>query len=231
MRWLISLFLHLASLLTFFACISVYLLLIIFLSPYKIQMITHLLCRLILLSSGQWLVIEGELLPAGRSYLYLSNHESILDAFIFGAALSGRVTAVAAEDYFSIPIWGAIMRRYGVIPIQRKIHEKAMDSMGFAEQSLCSGTSIIICPEGTRTKTGRVEKFKSGAFHLAHNAQPVIVPLAIVGSFEARNRNSWLIRPGLLRLRFGRPILPEQYEGLSPAEISDLVRQEIIFIS
>jgi 1-acyl-sn-glycerol-3-phosphate acyltransferase len=120
MKWLLSFFLYFTSLLVFFICISIYLMLICFVSPYKIQPIAHLLCRLILLSSGQWLVIEGDWPPIDRVRLYLSNHESILDAFIFGAALSGQVSAVAAEDYFSIPIWGTIMRRYGVIPISAK---------------------------------------------------------------------------------------------------------------
>jgi len=147
------------------------------------------------------------------------------------AAMSGKVTAVAAEDYFYIPIWGAIMKRYGIIPIRRKIHDQAMRSMEAAKDAMLQGTSILMFPEGTRTKTGELQPFKIGAFKLALNAHPTIVPMAIIGAYEAKNCNSFFVRPGKIRCRFGRQILPEEYSEKDPTELSDLVRQEILSLS
>lgn len=231
MKLLLSFFFYLASLLMFFVCVSIYVLAIYLSHPYKTRGLRCLLCRLIILADGQWLVIEGELPKTERPCLYLANHQSLLDAFIFGAIMPARVTAVAAEDYFWIPIWGALMRRYGIIPIKRKIHDKAMESMAEAVKAVQGGTPLIMCPEGTRTPDGEVKEFKKGAFYLALEARPVIVPMAIVGAYEARNRKRWLIRPGIIRLRIGLPLMPEQYEDIGPADLADFIREKVISLS
>ena len=142
--------------------------------------------------------------------------------------MPARVTAVAAEDYFWIPVWGALMRRYKIIPIKRKVHGQAMESMAKAAEAVQSGTSLIMCPEGTRTPDGKVKEFKKGAFHLALQAKPAIVPLAIVGAYGARNSQSWQIRPGVIKLRFGKPIFPEEYQRLDAEQLSQLVKDRII---
>ena len=228
MKWLISFFLHLASVVTFFLCVSIYVMAMVLFHPYKTLALRCLLCRLIILADGQWLVIEGKPPETDIACLYLANHQSLLDAFIFGAAMPARVTAVAAEDYFWIPVWGALMRRYKIIPIKRKVHGQAMESMAKAAEAVQSGTSLIMCPEGTRTPDGKVKEFKKGAFHLALQAKPAIVPLAIVGAYGARNSQSWQIRPGVIKLRFGKPIFPEEYQRLDAEQLSQLVKDRII---
>lgn len=227
MKLLLSLFFQLTSIVTFFVCVSIYVLATTLVHPYKTLALRCLLCRLIILANGQWLVIEGKSPDGNGPFLYLANHESLLDAFIFGAAMPARVTAVAAEDYFWIPVWGALMRRYGIIPIKRKVHDRAMESMAEAVKAVRQGTSLIMLPEGTRTPDGEVQEFKKGAFYLALEAEPTIVPLAIIGAYQARNRNSWLIRPGVIRLRFGQPIAPEQYHEDTPAGLAGWLRMEI----
>jgi 1-acyl-sn-glycerol-3-phosphate acyltransferase len=88
-----------------------------------------------------------------------------------------------------------------------------------------------MCPEGTRTSDGQIGEFKKGAFYLALKARPVIVPLAIVGAYEARNRKSWFIRPSIIRLRIGQPLMPEQYEDIGPANLADFIREKVISLT
>ena len=103
---------------------------------------------------GQWLVKENQPPnPDGQPYLYMFNHESMFDQFMVAAFIPHYVTAVGAIEQFRYPIWGYIMRTYGVIPIIRQNVKKAINSLSKAEEALNNGVSFLISPEGTRTLT------------------------------------------------------------------------------
>ena len=144
------------------------------------------------------------------------------------AFLGHYVTAVAALEQFKWPIWGSVGRKYGAIPIVRTKINKAINALNKAEKAINKGISIIIAPEGTRTTTGEIGDFKKGPFHLASNTGATIIPIGLIGAFEAKKKTDWRLKPGVLITRFGKPIHKKEYEGLSINEMRDMVKGKII---
>ena len=179
--------------------------------------------------AGQWLRKENE--PPSKHdgpYLYMFNHASMFDQFMIGAYIPHYITAVAAIEVFKYPIWGYIIKKYGVIPIVRQKIRRAIGSLKLAEEAIKKGTSFLISPEGTRTITGEIGPFKKGPFHLAKNTKVTIVPIGLIGGFKAKNKNDWRISPGVLSVVFGKPIDSNEYQDLNINELRDLVLNKII---
>jgi len=242
---LISLLAYPIAFTTFAVCLTIYVLLLLFFRPLQLQRLVQFLARLILLTAGQRLKINGDYPPlAGGPYLYLFNHGSYLDAFVLGAVLQGRFTAVAAKKYFAWPLWGWMMSRHNVIPIKRpKIDmadaenknglEKAIASMRSAEQLIGAGWSIVGSPEGTRTKGGKLQEFKKGFFHVAINTRAPIVFVVIKGAYRAMNRSSWIVKPGTITVEFSQPWILEDWRRLAQSQgrNKDLDAEELRYLA
>lgn len=185
-------------------------------------------CWIYCLLAGQWLVKENEPPdPKGEPYLYMFNHESMFDQFMIAAFIRHYITAVGAIEQFRYPLWGTLIKQYGVIPIIRKNLKKAINSLSKAEEAINQGTSFLISPEGTRSLTGELGPFKKGPFHLAKNTGTTIVPVAVIGAFQAKRKEDWRLSPGKLTTRFCTPIKKEEFENLTVEETRDLVRDRI----
>ncbi|MEC9448590.1 MAG: lysophospholipid acyltransferase family protein, partial [Candidatus Neomarinimicrobiota bacterium] len=154
--------------------------------------------------------------------------QSVFDAFMIVASARHYFTGVGAVEQFSYPVWGFLAKKYGLIPIERKKIHSAIGSLAEVENALKNGVSAMIAPEGTRTLTGELGAFKKGAFHVAKNTGITIIPLGLVGAFEAKNKNDWRVRPGVLSTIFGDPITKKDYEDLSIEDLRDLVRSKIL---
>jgi len=185
-------------------------------------------CWLSCFFAAQWLVKEGDV-PRGKNspYLYMFNHVSMFDQFMVVAFLKHYTTAIGASEEFRWPIFGAVAKKYGGIPIDRKHLKKAIGTLKSAEEIIRKGTSIIIAPEGTRTITGTMGDFKKGPFHLALNTGATIVPIALINAFEAKKKTDWRLKPGLIKTRFGSPIHFAKYSNLNVEELRDLVKNKI----
>ena len=186
-------------------------------------------CWMYCFFAGQWLrKINHPPKKSGGPYIYMFNHVSMFDQFMIGAYIPHYITAVAAIEVFKYPIWGFIIKKYGVIPIIRQKIRKAIGSLKLAEEAIKNGTSFLISPEGTRTLTGEIGPFKKGPFHLAKNTNATIVPLALKGGFKAKKKNDWRIQPGVLKIVFGEPIKSFQYKNLNIKDLQSLVLKRIL---
>ena len=186
------------------------------------------LCWFYCFLGGQWLRKENNP-PAlkGQPYLYMFNHVSMFDQFMIGAYVRHYITAGGAIEQFNYPIWGQIIKQYGVIPIVRQRIREARKSLSAAEDALNNGVSFIISPEGTRTLTGELSPFKKGPFHLAKNTGATIIPIGLHGGLKAKRKDDWRLRPSILTTRFGTPITNIEYGDLTVDKIKDLVRERI----
>ncbi len=201
---------------------------IIFLPSYRLHFLARILARLFMLFGGQWFRVRGTAPDPGKGpYLYLMNHESLFDGFMMVAGIRHYFTGVGAVEQFSYPVWGYLVKKYGVIPIVRQKVKTAITSMNKLEEAIKKGTSMMIAPEGTRTLTGKLGTFKKGAFHVAKNTGITIVPVGLIGAYKAKNKNDWRITPGVLTTVFGDPIVQAEYEHLSLNELQELVREKI----
>lgn len=210
----------------------IYLAMTVFIPVCYMQWYIRIACRLILLCAGQWLIIKGRPPQLAKGpYLYLINHESILDIFMMGAAIPENFGIIVADYNFKIPGWRWIAKRYGAISVKRDKLEEAKVSLSRLEKEISAGKSVVIFPEGSRTFTGQLQEFKKGAFHVAKNTGIKLVPCGIEGAFEHQNRTRFCLKPGVLIWSWGKAIpYYSGYQGLTVSQIRDLIKDMIEFL-
>jgi len=159
--------------------------------------------------------------------LFMGNHVNIFDVPLIQGFVPQLVRGVEAERQFKWPIYGWAVRRAGNIPINRKDVQKAIPSANEAVRRLKKGLSMVILPEGHRTRTGEMGPFKKLPFHLAKQSGCPIVPFGFSGLYRIKKRKDWIMRPGRVRLEFGEPIDVETIQQLSVEELRELTRTTI----
>ena len=208
--------------------VFIFFILLVIIPRQHLHYIVRPICWLYCFIAGQWLIKENQIPDInGQPYIYMFNHESMFDQFMIAAFIPHYLTAVAAIEQFRYPIWGVLMRQYGIIPIIRQELGQAMSSLNMAENALRDGISFIIAPEGTRSLDGELNSFKKGPFHVAKNTGATIVPIALIGSYKAKKKTDWRIAPGKLITRFGVPIREEDYSKMTIDEMRDYVYKKI----
>ena len=152
--------------------------------------------------------VEGrENLEKGQSYVLAANHTSTYDIFIIYGYIGRSFKWVMKEEIRKIPFVGAACKAAGFIFINRKAMKQALHSMEEAKKSLTNGVSVVIFPEGTRTKTGETGKFKRGAFKIATEMNLPIVPVSISGAFNVWPTTRKYPIPGKLTMVIHKPIM------------------------
>jgi 1-acyl-sn-glycerol-3-phosphate acyltransferase len=134
--------------------------------------------------------------PPDPPVLFVANHQSLLDPPILLAYLPHDVRVFPKVQLFRVPIMGTLMRLAGFVPIDRERPEVARRELRKALDRLRQRVSFLIFPEGTRSRTGRLQAFRRGGFVLAIEAGVPIVPISLWGTYEALPKGAWRIRPG-----------------------------------
>ncbi len=197
-------------------------------SPRRLFPLVGSLTKILMQIMGAPVFVSGRRhLEPGRAYLFLGNHQSLFDLFAVPAALPDFAVGVEAESHFRLPLWGSLTRRWGNIPIPRRDRKRAIRVLESARTRLRSGTSVVILPEGHRTRNGGLGEFKKGPFHLAVAAGADIVPFALCGLFRFQPKGRFLLRPGAVAVVFGPPIPNGEVREMAPAALRDRVRGEI----
>jgi 1-acyl-sn-glycerol-3-phosphate acyltransferase len=155
--------------------------------------------------------VGWENLEDGRAYLFMSNHVSNLDPPIITRLIGRRISVMTKEELFKIPLFGRAMRDANFVPVNRSNSRAAMESIKDAARVLRSGLGMLVFPEGTRSRDGKLLPFKKGAFHLAMQAGVPVIPVTIVGSREAWPKGSFSLHPGEVVVNFHPPIDPHQF--------------------
>ncbi len=151
--------------------------------------------------------VEGlENIEPEHPYIYASNHQGWFDIFAILGRLPVQFRWLAKEELFRIPFLGLAMHSIGYIPIDRGDRRKAFMSIRRASEQVRTGTSIVIFPEGTRSRDGMLQDFKKGGFILAMQSKQPIVPVTITGSYRIMPRHGWTPAPGVIRITVGKPI-------------------------
>lgn len=151
--------------------------------------------------------VEGaENISRDESYIFAANHQSVYDIFLVYGWLDSRFKWIMKKELRKIPLVGAACEAAGHIFIDRSSPMAAKKSIDAASRKLVNGSSVVIFPEGTRSKDGRPGKFKRGAFTLASEIKLPIVPLSIKGTYNAMPSWSYIICPSRLTLVIHKPI-------------------------
>ena len=165
-------------------------------------------------------VVGKEKIDPQERYVFMSNHQSALDIPIIYAGIGEQICFIAKKELFMIPVFGWGMWAIGHISIDRESARKAHASMAKAAEKLKKEkVSLILFPEGTRSKDGKVLDFKTASFTLALQAGVKLVPVAIKGAIDRLPPKSGRIVPGKVTLEISDPISVEELQGRSKGEI------------
>lgn len=167
-------------------------------------------------------------IQAGKTYVVVSNHQSLLDILVLLASLPLHFKFIAKRELFWIPFFGWYLWLARYIPLKRGDAESGRACLEEARRWLRRGVSVVFFPEGTRSPDGEIHLLKPGAFKLALEETNDILPLAISGTREAIPKHSWRIenRANFL-LSIQDPILIKEWSGKPLEELRDRVRTVI----
>ena len=173
-------------------------------------------------------VMGAENLSADRAQIIVANHVSWYDVLALAAYTPKRYRFVAKKELARIPLWGHAWLAAGHISVDRSDNQRAVASLDQAGRTILEdNSSVIIFPEGTRSRTGELQAFKKGAFVLALNNGIDIVPTGVQGTYDIMSRDNWRIRSGRIIVRFGPPVSPVGYDMRQRDELIARVRSEV----
>lgn len=228
MKYLVSFYVWFVGGLYFICLCFITIFLTFFLKPKTFDPFLKLNFKLLFKIIFVKVFVEGvENVEPNQTYLFISNHVSLFDIPLLAAYIPTFVRGVEALRQFKWPVYGWAIRRLGNIPIDRRNIHASIRSMKKTEQILKNGTSIAILPEGHRTPDGLLSPFKRLPFHLAKQAKVPIIPIGLSGLFQLKNKDSWVIRPRPITIRFGRPVSPDTIEKLSKGELNSHIYDQI----
>lgn len=153
-----------------------------------------------------------------RPYVAVSNHESLADIFLI-SHLPWEMKWLSKDDIFRIPVMGWMMRMAGDIAVKRSERSSRVDALEQCRDRLKRKVSVMIFPEGTRSRTGELLPFKDGAFRVAVEMGLPILPMAVAGTRPAMQAGSLVFGRARAEVRVLEPI---PTEGLTLAEVSAL---------
>lgn len=172
----------------------------------------------------RWRATGQEHMPESGGVLMVSNHLSYVDVFFLGIPLRRPLNYVARSTLF-LPVLGPLIKSVGGFPIQRE----GMGASGMKEtlRRLRAGGIVVLFPEGTRSPDGNLGSLKSGIAVLVARAGVPVVPVGLAGTFEVWPRFRRFPRPHPVRIHYGRPIYPEELDGMDNEAITALIRDRI----
>lgn len=169
-----------------------------------------------------------ERLVPGETYVVMSNHQSLYDVPVLFHSYPGSLRMVAKSELFRIPIWGRAMRVADFIDVDRQNSRRAIESLKRAKSVLDSGVSVWIAPEGTRTRSGALGRFKTGGFMLALDTGHRILPVAVEGTAAILPADGTQVQRGAhVHVQFGEPVDPRDYGRAGRDVLIEAVRGQI----
>jgi len=198
------------------------------------------------LMNNRWMVIQGivltkmspfwkvivdgrEKIDQKQAYIIIPNHQSLLDIVFFNM-LRHRLRWVSKIEIFRVPLVGWEMKMVKYIELIRGNKASVIKMMEKCVESLQDGISVVIFPEGTRSLTGAIGKFKTGAFQLAVKTDKPLLPVLIDGTGEIMPKKGGIIfrNRRIVRIRVLDPIFPGQFGTGDPEELAIRVQNMMV---
>lgn len=185
----------------------------------------------ILLISGIRVKITGlENIDRKAVYVFASNHSSQIDITALQWGVPNRLSMIFKKELARIPFFGWQLYLGPYVVVDRKDPKAAMNSLIEAKKVMDNKKiSVLVFPEGTRSKTGEVQNFKRGAFYLASHSGYPIVPITINGTDKILPKGTFRLNSGTVYLHFDKPISTENIKTKQDEiGLMETVRQIII---
>ncbi len=190
-----------------------------------LEWITGAWARQMIVAAGGKVELNGlENLPVHGGVLFVSNHQGAFDIPLLIGHIPGVKGFVSKKENFRLPIVASWMKRLHCVVLDREDLRQSVQAIAQGVRDLKAGRSLVIFPEGTRSKSGKLQRFKEGSFKLATRSGAAIVPLTIDGSFRLFEANGGRIRPATVRLTIHPPLHLADLPAAQRDDPADLVR-------
>lgn len=172
-------------------------------------------------------VIGKENINKKQSYVIVANHLSAYDIFVLYGWIGIDFKWVMKKEIRKIPGIGFGSEAVGHIFIDRSSSKAALETIKNARDKIKNGTSVAFFPEGTRSKTGKLSRFKKGAFHFAFDLNLPVLPVTITGTDNIIPTGTYDLRPGKAQLIIHKPIDIQNYSREQMQELVEDTREVI----
>jgi 1-acyl-sn-glycerol-3-phosphate acyltransferase len=156
-----------------------------------------------------WRVFNAERVPLTGPVILASNHTSFLDPPLVGAGVTRGINYLARESLFRFPVLGWVLHRWQVVPVDRE--GGGAKGLKAILDRLLAGGAIILFPEGTRSRDGRMQPARSGIGLTVIKSEAPVIPVRVFGTYEAFGRHLRFPRPRRVMVKYGRCL---QFERL-----------------
>ena len=164
--------------------------------------------------SGVKVSIGGaENIKAGGRYVYTANHSSLFDIPILIAHVPDNIRIMYKKELEKVPVWGWALKLSPFIAVNRERSREASGVLDGVVESMRSGASVLVFPEGTRSSDGSLGPFKRGAVRIAIQSGTPVIPVTICGSFNILPARTKKIQGGNVTLTIDAPIPVDGLEG------------------
>lgn len=179
-------------------------------------------------ATGSQIEVEGEdNIPKDQAVLFVSNHQANFDIPLLLGYIDKPKGFIAKVELTKLPIVSMWMKRINCVFINRKNVRQSLQAINEGIEILRNGYSLVIFPEGTRSRSSQLGEFKKGSLKLALKAGVPIIPITINGSYKIMEQSNYLIRPAKVKIVVGKPIFIEQLTEEEKNNLAEVVRIEI----
>ncbi|MCW8880551.1 MAG: 1-acyl-sn-glycerol-3-phosphate acyltransferase [Kangiellaceae bacterium] len=164
-----------------------------------------------------------------RPVIVMCNHSSLYDIPISAVALKTNLRMLAKKELFKIPVFSAALRNGEFVSIDRQNREQSLKDLQIAKERMLDGITLWIAPEGTRSKDGKLAKFKRGGFHLALETQALIVPVVVKDIHKVQSgKDLTLYLNQEIEVEICKPVDASNYTIDERRQLVEQVRNEML---
>ncbi len=191
--------------------LSIILMIVLFNRKLPVVMARTMWAPGILWGVGIRLKVQNEAFDTKKPHVFVSNHMSYLDIPVLFRAIPSNLYFIAKKEIKWLPFVGQYMMATGMLFVNRDNRHKAIISLKKAARLVGKGKSVLMFPEGTRSKDGKINAFKKGPFHLAKDAGVSVVPISITGTDKVLDIHTGKIKPGEVKVNIGKQVDPHEF--------------------
>src|SRR5580704_13843760 len=175
----------------------------------------------------RWRVSGAENVPVTGAVILAANHASFLDPPLVGSGLKRDINYLARESLFRFPLIGALLRSWNSVPVDRD--GGGAKGLKIILGRLLDGAGIILFPEGTRTRDGKLQPARAGIGLVVAKSEAPVVPVRVFGTYEAYGRDVKFPRPKRVAVKYGAPMrfekLRAEAKGCSKDRLKEIYQE------
>ena len=175
----------------------------------------------------RWRVFNPERVPLTGPVILAANHASFIDPPLVGAGIKRDINYLARESLFRFPVVGWVLHKWNSVPVDRE--GGGAKGLKAILDRLLAGGAIILFPEGTRTRDGKLQPARSGIGLTVIKSTAPVVPVRVFGTYEAFGRHMRVPHPHRIMVKYGKPMffekLREEAKTCSKPRLKEIYQQ------